>query len=205
MNISTQSTVPSVPIKQTAASPAPPQPAAPVTQATPAEALEVESKMGLLDYPKEGLLAVTKMAAKGQAKNIVEFADDLKDIKTAAKDFVQDAKKGNLLGALGNVGKMLGNAVSANVNAVQAGVAGLAAGASAVVASPFIALDYGAEAVGKVITDKRSDMGTGLVGGMVGGVGKAFQTLGGENSGGGLYDAVTEGQREGIQSAVADQ
>lgn len=177
---------------------APPQPAAAPVQALPAEAApEAESKMGLLDYPKEGLLAVTQMAAKGQAKNIMEFAEDLNDIKTAGKELVQDLKAGKLLSALGNVGKMVGNAVSANVNAMQAGVAGLAAGASAVVATPFVVLDAGAEAIGKALDSNNEGLGAS--------VGKAFQFLGGQNSDQGIYGAVRAGQREGVASALAGQ
>jgi len=195
MNIKAAPITPPVSVSQTQAQP---KPAEVPAQPQPAEAApEVNSKMGLLDYPKEAALAVTKMAAKGQAKNIVEFADDIQDIKTAGKDFVKDIKKGKVLSALGEVGKMGYNAVSANINAMQAGLAGLAGGVSAVVATPFVALDYGAEAVGKALDKKES--------GLVTGVGKVFQFLGGENSDKNVYDAVAEGQREGIETALKNR
>ncbi len=191
-------TVQAQPPAKPAAAPAQPQPTAAAAQPQPTDAApEKESKMGLLDYPKEGLLAMTKMAAKGQAKNIVEFAEDLKDINTAGKDFVKSVKEGDVLGVVRNVGKMGFNAISAHINAMQAGAAGFAGSVSAVISTPFVALDYGAEAVGKALSEKEN--------GVVSGIGKGFQFLGGVNSDKGVFDAVSEGKKEGIKSALNNQ
>ncbi|PKL75628.1 MAG: hypothetical protein CVV27_14385 [Candidatus Melainabacteria bacterium HGW-Melainabacteria-1] len=182
-----------------------PQPAQPVPQPEPgakaqltaesAAQLDVteaspESSKGLLDYPKDLAMAVTEYASAGQAKNTVEFLEDMGDIKEAAGDLATNLKEGSVLKAAGNAGRIGWNVLSGLGNLFQTGVSTLAGGASTVVSLPLNLLDKGGEIAGKKLSDSDSAVSRA--------VGQGFKFVSGENSNVSYGEAV----RSAAQSAT---
>lgn len=159
----------------------------------PAAPLEAASSKGLLDYPKDLAMAVTEAAARGQAKNTVEFLADISDLKEAAQDAGAQLKEGQLGQAALSAGRVGWNVLSGFGNMVQAGVSAAVGGISTTVSLPLSALDAGAEAAGKAAS--KSDSAAGKF------VGKALKLFVGENSSSNYFESVNRASGEAAQKA----
>ncbi|PIQ25507.1 hypothetical protein COW36_20905 [bacterium (Candidatus Blackallbacteria) CG17_big_fil_post_rev_8_21_14_2_50_48_46] len=157
---------------------------------------KAESSKGILDYPKDLAMGITEYAAKGQAKNSIEFLDDAGDIKENLGDSWDHIKKGEVGKAGIDVLKAVGNTASAGVNLFQTGLHTLLGGFSTVVSLPLNLLDKGAEKAGEHLSKSESGFGKA--------VGKVSTFIGGQNSNVGYNEALQTAAREGVRAAHQD-
>lgn len=96
---------------------------------------------GLLDYPKDWSLWVTKQAAVGTAKNQQQFFDDVEDIGYYGNKVGQNLKEGKIGKAGLNSLKTAGNVISAGWNMLQTAANSAVGGLSLITSVPLNFLD----------------------------------------------------------------
>lgn len=158
--------------------------------------VEMPASKGILDYPKDLSMHVTELAAKGQAKNSMEFIEDIQDIGGNLGDSWNHLKEGEVIGAMGDSVRAVGNTVSAGVNLVQTGLSATLGGLSLIASAPLNLLDKAAEIGGE--KGAKSDSGIGKA------LGRISTFFGGRDSNTSLTETMANGTRAGIQAARQD-
>ncbi|MBF2054103.1 MAG: hypothetical protein IGS03_11685 [Candidatus Sericytochromatia bacterium] len=175
-----------------------------LTQAT-AEAMESQplsaeakekSTYGLLDLAEKPAMALTKIAAQGQAKNRVEMFDDFQKVGEHGAEAFQHFKEGEIKEGLLDGVRSVGKVFSGLGNAITSGMYTTLGGVSIVASLPLNLLDRGAEKLGELADTEAGKSPVKWAGKGLGFVGKA---LGGQNSNIAYEKMVYQTTQETIQ------
>lgn len=164
-------------------------------QPLPAEA-EEKSTYGMLDLAEKPAMALTKLAAKGQAKNRVEMFDDFQKVGQHGAEALEHFKEGEIKAGLLDGVRSVGKVFSGLDNAITSGMYTTLGGVSTVASLPLNLLDRGAEKLGELSETKAGNNPVKWVGKGLGYVGKA---LGGQNSNTSYATMVSQTTQETIQ------
>lgn len=172
------------------------QAAAEAMSDTPLPEAEDTTRYGLLDLVEKPAMALTKIAAQGQAKNRVEMFDDFQKVGEHGAEALQHFKDGEIKEGLLDGVRSVGKVFSGLGNALTSGMYTTLGGVSSVASLPLNLLDRGAEKLGELADTEAGKNPVKWAGKGLGFVGKA---LGGQNSNTAYEKMVYQTTQETIQ------